>query len=248
MNVPLLLQPAPKTTRPPADQVFIRYLRLYVLHQVEQTAIYAHQGVLRTRVATVRYVFTRLPEELDARWQSDARAGAELAREVLVPRLDMLMDEDTAWEKLGLTGKDRQTWRPYLEARRRTPGGLLRALPSVQSLTPWRSTSPVRIEEQTGSRFVQRLDQAQRLLEFTHNALQVADTALKLWQNWKSGQQQRQLLEARRLLLQDSLKATLLGQQSALNNSLEPGFVTRYLAAHGDDSAYDVLFGDVEED
>jgi hypothetical protein len=86
------------------------------------------------------------------------------------------------------------------------------------------------------------------MLEVTHMALQVAHTAMKLWQNWKSGQEQYRLLEAKRLLLQDSLRAALSGQQDALARGIEPGFVAGYLQAHGDDDAYQVLFGDEDDE
>lgn len=230
---------------PPSEgQFFVRYLRLYVLHQVEQYTLTNNLSLLRTRIATVRYVFTDLPQHIDQQWQADSISGVSLAQEMLIPRFENLLADDQAWNKLGLMGGDNPVWQPYLSLRQTAPGRLIEAIPTSRSLVPSPPPLPAKLAR-PAARLMLNVERAQRLLEVTQTALQVADTALRVWNNWKLGQAERKLLDMRRLLLQDSIHATLAGQQTALNQSLEPGFVAGYLAAHGDDDAYDVLFGEV---
>jgi hypothetical protein len=241
MDLPPTLQPP----NPTEGRVFIRYLRLYVLHQVEHHTSVTNLSILRTRIATVRYVFNDLPSQIENQWQADSVSGVSLVQETVIPRFQNLIEDDGAWDILGLAGRDNPVWQPYLNLRQTTPGKFLNAIPSTRSLVPYQTPLPTKLARPT-ARFMHSLDRAQRLLEVTQTALQVADTALRLWQNWKVGQAEHKLLEIRRLLLQDSIHAALSGQQSALNQSLEPGFVAGYLEAHGDDDAYDVLFGDID--
>ncbi|MCQ3931674.1 MAG: hypothetical protein DPW16_14550 [Chloroflexi bacterium] len=230
---------------PPSEgQFFVRYLRLYVLHQVEQYTLTSNLSILRTRIATVRYVFTDLPNQIDQQWQADSISGVSLTQEMLIPRFENLLADDQAWSKLGLMGGDNPVWQPYLSLRQTAPGRLIEAIPTSRSLVPNPPPLPAKLAR-PAARLMVNVERAQRLLEVTQTALQVADTALRVWNNWKLGQAERKLLDMRRLLLQDSIHAALAGQQTALNQSLEPGFVAGYLAAHGDDDAYDVLFGDV---
>ena len=236
--------PPPSLPQPAEGQFFVRYLRLYVLHQVEQYTTNANLSILRTRIATVRYVFTDLPKHIDQQWQADSTSGVSLAQEMLIPRFENLLIDDQAWIKLGLMGGDQPVWQPYLGLRQTAPGRFIDALPTSRSLMPSPPPLPPKLAR-PAARFMLNVERAQRLLEVTQTALQVADSALRVWNNWKVGQAERKLLETRRLLLQDSIHAALAGQQTALNQSLEPGFVAGYLAAHGDDDAYDVLFGDV---
>ncbi|MBI5930123.1 MAG: hypothetical protein HY862_12500 [Chloroflexi bacterium] len=234
----------PPASSPPSEgSFFVRYLRLYVLHQVEHTT-FTNLSILRTRIATVRYIFNDLPNRLDQQWQADSISGVSLAQETLIPRFENLLADDQAWARLGLTGGDYPAWQPYLSLRQTAPGKFIDALPSPRALVPNPPSLPAPLARPMAHLMV-NVERAQRLLEVTQTALQVADTALRVWNNWKLGQAERKLLEARYVLLQDSIHATLSGQQTALNQSLEPGFVTGYLAAHGDDDAYDVLFGDV---
>lgn len=223
---------------------FVRYLRLYVLHQVEQHTALTNLGILRTRIATVRYVFADLPQYIDHLWRADSMRGVSSAQETLIPRFENLLTDDGAWAKLGLTGEDYPIWQPYLSLRQSAPGKLLDAIPNTRALVPTPPRLPGKFAR-PAARFMVNVERAQRLLEITQTALQVADTALHVWNSWKLGQAERRLIDTRRLLLQDSIHATLASQQSALNQSLDPGFVAGYLAAHGNDDAYDVLFGEI---
>ncbi len=197
----------------PENQSFVRYLRLYTLHAVEQTA--THQRILQARVTTVRYVFQPLSRELNQDWQTDASQSVDKARSIIIPRLHNLLDDDTEWQHL-LHETDR--WQPYLELRR---AGAMPSIPQIPASKP-----------------VSRLGRAERWLQITKTALEVANTGLVLWQSWRRFQDERRLL-------QDSIRAMLTGGERALDHALEPGFIQGYLAEHGDDPAYDAIF---EED
>jgi hypothetical protein len=194
---------------------FIRYLRLYTLHSVEQSA--THRRILQVRIATLHYTLADIPGEFEMLWRNEPAQGVARARQLILPRLETLLNDETAWGKVMA---EPPRWQPYLDLRRQ------RALPELPVL-PRLSAAK--------NALAYRLDQAERWLQVTKTALDVANAGLALWQGWQKFRDERRLL-------QDAVRATLLGQNNALDHALERGFVPKYLAARGDDPVYPVLF------
>lgn len=199
----------------PLEFSFIRYVRLYSLHSVEQTA--THRRILQARVAILQYTLTHLPGELDSVWKSEPAQGVVQAREFILPRLEGLLDDHSA---LAHSLVDVPRWQPYLSLRQNQS---LPAIPQFPSLSTSINTLSY------------RLGQAERFLQLTKTALEVANAGLVLWQSWQKFRHEGRLL-------QDAIQATLLGHEGALQHALDPGFIPKYLAARGDDPAYSILF------
>lgn len=204
----------------------VPYLRLHGLHLIEQKV--TTEVVLRVRVAATRYVTARLPEDLNTVWLQNPSEAVDAAREFIMPALKQLEDPDEAWQRLRLTGTD-PVWDAFRNQRQ-----LVTPRPPV--ISPGRVIRHMPITN--------RFDNLNRLVNFVHGSILVADAALQLWQNWRVGQENFRVVEARRMLLEDAVRATKAGQDYALQQALDPGNVQRYLAAGGDDPAYDILFGD----
>lgn len=199
----------------PIPASFIRYLRLYTLHTIEQTS--THQRFLQVRLATYHYIFTHLPSGLDKTWQIEPNQGVHEASQWILPRLETLLNEQSTWEAVLETSPH---WQPYLALRQ------TQSFPSVPQF--YSLPSPQ-------NKLAHRLGQAEQWLRATQTALELVNTGLVLWQNW-------QKLRNERLLLQDAIQANLASQYQALQHSLAPGFVPKYLNAHGDDPVYPFLF------
>lgn len=200
--------------------MFTRYLRLFTLHTVEQSA--GHQRLLRARLVMVRYSLERMSAQLNIDWQHNPQQGIEQARHELVPRLQTLYDNSDLWHELL---EDAPRWEPYQALRER------HALPSLP-------TPPTRaLTLYPTSTFSRRLDQTERLLQLTKTALEVANAGLILWQTWRR-------MRDDRYLLNDALRATIEGQELALEQGSDAEFVQRYLQAHGDDPVYPILFSE----
>jgi hypothetical protein len=221
-----------------------RYLRLYGLHQLEHSISY--EIVLCVRVATTRLVTSGIPATLEELWRRDPERGVHMARdEFILPRLARLQDAEDAWSELALaTFEDR--WQQFQQQRQiLRPDTVIDTLPRRGDLIPYQ---PLPTALSTGSRLLRSVDNVNRVLNMAQTALTVADAALRLWHEWRSGQERLRIMEARRLLLEDAVQATQMSQDHALSQALNPGFVERYLTAGGDDEAYDILFGDLDDD
>lgn len=215
---------------------FIRYLRLYTLHSIEQSA--SDSVYLQARVMTLRYVLKGLPQTLDTAWQQDTDLGIISAQEIIFPRFERLLQEQDSWHSLY---QDEQT--PELKSYWGLRHAGQQALPMTKSLVPTRSISRM-IVPHSQNKWMQRVYQAEKWLDIARKTIEVANLGLQLWQNWKIGREQQRLLQAQRLLLNDSVQATLTGQQLALTQATDPNFVQQYLLERGDDDVYDVLFQD----
>ena len=210
---------------------FGRYLRLHGLHLIEEKV--TSEVVLRVRIATTRYVTSILPADLEERWRINPVQGVEEARDLIMPRLDMLRNSgDEAWEALSLIGQDPR-WDQFRQQRDMIPGSLpLSNIPSVPRF-------PVPLTS-----FSRRLDNVTRFLQAVHTGIMIADSAVKLWQEWRIGQENVRIAQARRLLLEDAVDAAGASQEYVLKQALDPTHVERYLTAGGDDPAYAILFSD----
>ncbi len=213
------------------DIPLTRYTRLYTLHQIETPADLL---VLRIRIETLHYSFAPLALlPADALYQDDPRAGIELVRQAVLPRLQTLLDTRDPFPMLG----DGQAaiW-PRYAAERGLPAQP-QPIPVIHAPSPIRRL-PAR------SQTSERLAQVQRALETVQTAVETASTLAALWQNWQIGRAQRHLLDTQRRLLQDAIRAQLAGQDRALDHALDPAFVRGYLADHAGDTAVEALFGD----
>lgn len=211
---------------------FGRYLRLHGLHLIEEKV--TSEVVLRVRVATTRYITSVLPFDLEDRWINNPAQGVEEARDLMMPRLDSLRNiGDEAWEALNLIGEDPR-WELFRQQR---DSGLLGSLPSANLPAVPRFPAPI-------TPLTRRLDNLTRFLQAVHTGIMIADSAVRLWQEWRLGQENVRIAQARRLLLEDALDAAGAGQEYALQQALDPSNVERYLTAGGDDPAYDILFSD----
>lgn len=208
---------------------FSRYVRLYTLHQVERPA---ELWVLRVRVETLRYSFAPLQAgPLDAAYASDPREGVALVQQVVLPRLQTLLDSDDPWAALG-AGQD-EVWRRYASARGLPPARV--PIPAIQP-------PPLRPAIAPRSRVTARLARVQQALEVIQTAAETAQALAALWQNWQIGRERLRLLDAQRTLLQDAVRAQLAGQSQALSGALNHDFVRGYLLDHGTDAGADALF------
>lgn len=219
-----------------------RYLRLYGLHLVEQSVSY--EIVLRIRVATTRFVTSAIPDDIERIWRGDPQRAVEFVREAIEPQFATLHDTEDAWTHLRLPGWESQ-WEQYLAQRNlMQPGELINALPHRDQLARYH---PLKISLSTSNRLLRSIDNVSRILNMAHSALTVADMARRLWQDWQIGQEKLRLMQVRRLLLEDAIQATRASQDHALQQALDPTFVERFLTAGGDDSTYDILFGDLDD-
>lgn len=220
-----------------------RYLRLHGLHLVEQSVSY--EIVLRVRIAATRFVTSTLPEQVEELWRHNAAEGVALAQEHIAPRLELLKQTGDVWNRLGLNSNSDQ-WLAFIEQRQGLAGQVIDALPTTSPIIL--PSKPLNSLISTSGRFMRSVDNATRLFQAAQSALFVADAALRLWGDWKETQAKHKILEARQLLLEDAVRATEASQHHALQQALDPTYVERYLAAGGDDPAYDILFGDIFSD
>lgn len=215
-----------------------RYVRLYMLHQVEQAATtrdITHVLALRVRVETLRYSVVPLGgQPVDAAYADDPRAGAQLVRETVLPRLHTLLDSRDPWGELhGLPEPD-AVWSQYAAARQ---------LPADPVRVPTIHAPALRPQLPARSTWSARMASAQRALELLQTAAETASTLAALWQNWQIGREQRHLLAAQRAMLQDAIQAQIGAQDRALASGADRGFVRGYLAAQDGDPGYDAVFG-----
>ena len=224
---------------------FARFVRLYTLHRVEQlptVPALPAPGVSRlvVRIMTLRYTFTPLADAplLDAAYADDPRAAAELVQRAVAPRLQTLLDSDDPFRVLSLAAGDDAVqaalWPRYAAAR-----GLAASPVRVPVLRPPDTVAYLPSRSVWG----ERLARTERALNMLQTAAETASTLAALWQNWQIGREQRKLLAAQRLMLHDAIQAQLVGQSTALNRAVEPGFVRGYLAEHGGDDAYTAVYG-----
>jgi len=212
---------------------FGRYVRLYTLHQIEQPS---DLFLLRVRIETLHYSFaplSRLP--VDDAYAGDPRAGTELVRRAVLPRLQTLLTAPDPFHELRLGTEEESLWQRYA-AGRGLPTTPVR-IPVIHAPSPARRLP-------AHSRTSEWLALAQRALEMIQTAAETASTLAALWQNWQIGQERRRLLEAQRHLLHDAIQAQLEGQGRALDQALDRDFVRGYLADHAGDPAYEALFGE----
>ncbi|NDJ77840.1 MAG: hypothetical protein GYB65_16440 [Chloroflexi bacterium] len=220
---------------------FRHYVRLYTLHQVETPG---EVLLLSLRIETLRYSFLPLAHlPVDAAYHEDPRAGTQLVREAVLPRLQTLLDTDDPFQVLRLAGDRDALWQQYAAER---------GLPAVPQRIPIVQPPAARPQIPARSPTATRLARFQQALELVRTA---ADTAAALaagYQNWQLGREQRKLVETQRALLQDQLhnaiQAQLHGQNRALDHALDTTFVRGYLADHAGDTAYDAVFGDEADD
>jgi hypothetical protein len=212
---------------------FGRYVRLYTLHQIEQPS---DLFLLRIRIETLHYSFVplvRLP--VDAAYAEDPRAGSDLVRRAVLPRLQTLLDTPDPWSELRLGAGQQTLWQRYA-AERGLPASPVRIpvihAPSAAHRLPARSETS------------ERLALAQRALEVVQTAAETASALAALWQNWQIRQERRKLLEAQRHLLHNAIQAQLEGQGRALEHALDRDFVHGYLADHAGNQVYDAVFGE----
>jgi len=215
---------------------FIRYLRLYTLHSVEQSA--SDSVYLQARIITLRYVLKSLPKTLDTDWQQHTDLGITSAQEIIFSRFERLLAEQDSWQSLHL---DEQA--PELKSYWGLRQTGQQALPITNALIPTPSLTRS-IVPHSPNKWMQRIYQAEKWLDITRKTIEVANLGLQFWQNWKIGREQQRLLQTQRLLLNDSVLATLTAQQLALAQAADPNFVQQYLLDRGDDNVYDVLFED----
>lgn len=213
---------------------FGRYVGLYTLHQVEATG--GDVLVMRIRVETLRYSLAPLVAcgPLNAAYHADPRAGINQAREIVLPRLEALLDAPEPFEVLNLDAASDDRWQRYA-AERGLPAEPVRV--PVPGVPVARRVAPPR------DRLGRRLAQAQRALELVHTAAETASALAALWQNWRIRQGQRALLADQRALLQDAIRAQLAGQDRALDRAADPVTVRGYLAEHAGDAGYQAVFG-----
>jgi hypothetical protein len=220
-----------------------RYLRLYGLHLVEHSVSY--EVVLRVRVAASRYITSHLPTHLNEHWSVNPHEGVSLAREAIQAQLNTLKQGlETAWSLLGLNQESDPLDR--FQAQRQQLGREFvptLATGAGRSLVPVNRAAALMLPN---NRILSSLHTVQKLLEVTHTALLVADTARQLWYGWRTNQAEYKILQARRLLLEDAVRAAEISQDHALQKALDPQFVENYLLTRGDDEAYDILFGEVD--
>jgi len=208
--------------------------------QAVNEAIAEGVTLLRIRIETLHYSFAplaRLP--VDAAYAEDPRAGSDLVRQAVLPRLQILLDTHDPWRELRLGAGQETLWQRYA-AERGLPASPVRVpvihAPAVARRLPARSKTS------------ERLAMAQRALEVVQTAAETASALAALWQNWQIGQARRKLLEAQRHLLHNAIQVQLEGQGRALDRALDRDFVRGYLADHAGDRAYDAVFGgDVTE-
>ena len=229
----MALLPPPDDTNQPS---LARYLRLYGIHLVEQSV--STEIVLRVRVATTRYITRYLPTNLDNLWRKNPEEGVAITEEIVLTQLNTLRQTTQAWDTLGIAEPLLDEYVQNRTARRQLPN----LLPTSSALMPHRPLPTL------NNPLVRRVDKLNQILVATHTAITVADAALKLWQDWKLGQSKIKVAEARQILLEDAIRATEASQNHALQQALDPSYVEHYLASGGDDPAYDILFGDIEED
>jgi hypothetical protein len=219
---------------------FGRYVRLYTLHQIEGPVDLI---LLRIRIETLHYSFAPLVtgsappgREIDTAYAEDPRAGAELVRQAVLPRLQTLLDTRDPFRELG-EGQEAR-WPRYAAAR-----GLPAQPPRVPVIHAPTSIPRLPARSQTS----ERLAQIQRTLETVQTAVETASTLAALWQNWQIGRERRKLFETQRHLLHNAIQAQLDGQNRALGHALSRDFVRGYLADHAGETVYDALFGDSPE-
>lgn len=200
---------------------FTQFLQLYTLHQIEHSP-YGRREVLHVRLAVLRYGLRQLPGGLNQQWQSDPHRSINQARDVIVPRLARILEDNTVQQQL----LQPQDWQPY-HARREA-----HAVPTLPASTP---------TPQTPSGFDKRLHQAEQVLRFTKTALEVANAGLVLWKSWRA------LRDDNRLVI-DALNRTIQGQEQALQRGTDTDFVRGYLAAHQDDPAHRTIFMEDDTD
>lgn len=223
------------------DNINLRqYLRLYGVRLIEQKVSY--ELVLRVRVAATQFVTSTLPDDLTQNWLHNPQEGIAVAQDAMQPRLEALrsgQDEDI-WQQLGLNVPDprfNNYWanRPHLSPSH---------TPSLnQTIAPRRLTPLL-----PANRLMTSLMTAQRILDATYSAIMVVDAARQLWENWQKGKEETRILEARRVLLEDAIRATEASQNHALQQALDPQFVENYLLESGNHSTYDALFGEIADE
>jgi hypothetical protein len=211
---------------------FTTYMRLYTLHQIERPPDLI---LLRIRIETLRYSFAPLSSmPLDAAYAHDPREGVEIVRQMVLPRLQTLLDMQEPFQELNLLDGPGAIW-PRYAAERGLPADPAR-VPVIHAPTPARRLS-------ARSKTSERLARAQQALELFQTAVETASTLAAVWQNWQIGQERKHLLATQRALLHDTIQAQLSGQDRALDHALDRGFVRGYLADHAGDRAADVIFG-----
>ena len=222
----------------PAHLLFSRYVRLYTLHQVEQPTDLI---MLRIRIETLRYSYAPLllsrgtaATEIDAAYRDDPRAGAELIRSVVGPRLQTLSESRDPFDALQLTAGQNALWRRYAAQR---------GLPSEPVRVPVIHAPATAPRLPARSKTSERLATAQRTLAMLQTAAETASTLAALWQNWQIAQGQRKLLAMQQRLLHDAIETQIIGQDRALDRATSRDFVRGYLADHAGDTAYDAVFG-----
>ncbi len=214
---------------------FGQYVRLYTLHQLEQPTGLI---LLRIRIETLRYSYAPLlappaVRDVDAAYRDDPRAGAEVVRAAVLPRLQTLLDTRDPFQELQLAAGQETLWRRYAAQR---------GLPAEPARVPT-IHAPVAARLPARSRTSERLAQVQRTLDLLHSAAETASALAALWQNWQIAQGQRKLLDMQRGLLHDAIGSQLAGQDRALDRATSRDFVRGYLADHAGDAAYDAVFG-----
>jgi hypothetical protein len=212
---------------------FVTYIRLYTLHQIENPG---ERLLIRIRIQTLRYSFAPLSSTpLDAAYHDDPRAGIEMARQTVLPRLHGLLDSGDPFRELGLMNEQDAAWRGYALARG------LSADPVRVPLSPMIPSRRLPARSKTS----ERLARLQQALEIAQTAADTASTLAAAWQNFQIGRERRKLIETQRILLQDAIQAQLRGQGQALDHALDQTFVRGYLADHSDDSAYGAVFDEL---
>ncbi|MBN1678663.1 MAG: hypothetical protein JW966_00130 [Anaerolineae bacterium] len=222
---------------------FNRYVGLYTLHYVEDyVEAPADLFLLRVRIHTLRYSFLPLitaPADVNAAYRDDPRAGVERVRESVLPRLYTLLDVRDPFAELNLLPDQNAVWQRYA-AERSLPaetGPHTRVgVPRIVTPVPHRRLP-------TRSTTSERLARIQQTLHLLHTAAETASTLAAAWQNWQIGQGRRKLLDAQRILLQDTIQAQLAGQNHALDHALQQDYVRGYLADHAGDTVYDIVLG-----
>jgi hypothetical protein len=194
---------------------------------------------LQTRVATLRYVLGGLPQFLDADWQQDANLAIIAAQKFIIPRFEQLRTEENIWQMLHSDGQTAEV-HSYWGLRQISN----HVLPAAKTLSPRPSIVRSIMPSNHHNKWMQRIYRAERWLDVAYKTIEVANLGLQFWQNWKIGREQQRLLQDQRLLLKDSVQATLTGQQLALDQAADPSFVQHYLLERGDDDVYGVLFED----
>lgn len=226
---------------------FRRYVSLYTLHRIERhysDRDYAGPPgdllVLRVRIDTLRYSLEPLllpdvTREIDAAYRVDPRAGIDRVRQVVLPRLDALLNAPDPFEALAGS----LDWREALWQRYAAERGLPAEPVAVPAIS-----APIPVHRlPDGSATSRRLAQAQRWLQTVQMAAETTSTLAALWQNWRIRQGQRALLDAQRDLLHNTIQAQLAGQDSAFTHALDQNFVRGYLADHAGDAGHDAVFG-----